>query len=119
MLAKAVGFGCSLPQKPINRPGWWTGKLASFQRLATGVGERVDVCPKMDSPNWHQWGKSFYRQRQGATCRTAQSALTVILRLISSGLTSIILLVLGTVNLQLQGWFISVSLRPILGIAAA
>ena len=34
-------------QKPISRPGWWKGKFALFQMLATVV---VDVCPKADSP---------------------------------------------------------------------
>ena len=48
-----------------------------------------------------------------------QSALTVILTLVVSGLTSVVLVVLGTVNLQVQGLFISVSLRPILKIVAA
>ena len=47
-----------------------------------------------------------------------ESALTVILKLVLSGLTSIILVVLGTVNLQFQGLFVSVSLRPILKIVA-
>ena len=35
-----------------------------------------------------------------------QSALTVIFKLVISGLTSIILIVLGTVNLQFQGKFV-------------
>ena len=47
-----------------------------------------------------------------------ESALTVILKLVLSGLTSIILVVLGTVNLQFQGLFVSVSLRPVLKIVA-
>ena len=45
---------------------------------------------------------------------TAQSALTVILKLVISGLISIILIVSSTVNLQLQSWSVSISLRPIL-----
>ena len=35
------------------------------------------------------------------------------------GLTRVILLVLDAVNLQFQGQFVSISLRPILGIVAA
>ena len=50
---------------------------------------------------------------------TAQSSLTVIFNLVPSGLTSIILIVLGTVNLQFQGSFVSISLRSILRIVAA
>ena len=48
-----------------------------------------------------------------------ESVLTVILNLVISGLTSFILVVLGTVNLQFQGLFVSVSLRPILKIVTA
>ena len=50
---------------------------------------------------------------------TAQSALTVIFRLVFGGLTGVILLVLGTLNLQFRGPFVPVSLRPVLEIVAA
>ena len=50
---------------------------------------------------------------------TAQSALTVVLKLVIGGLTSIILIVLSTVNLQFQGRFVPASLRPALRIVAA
>ena len=36
---------------------------------------------------------------------TTESALTVILKLVTSGLTRFILIVLSTVNLKFQGWF--------------
>ena len=49
---------------------------------------------------------------------TAQSALPVIFRLIPDGLTSVISVVLGTVNLQFQGCLVSISLRPLLRIVA-
>ena len=49
----------------------------------------------------------------------AQSALTVIFKLIISGLTRIILIVLDTVNLQFQGPFVPISLRSLLEIVAA
>ena len=48
-----------------------------------------------------------------------QSAPMVTLKLVSRGLISVILIVLGTVNLQFQGQFISISLRPALRIMAA
>ena len=48
-----------------------------------------------------------------------QSALTVIFKLIISGLTRIILIVLDTVNLQFQSPFVPISLRSILEIVAA
>ena len=47
---------------------------------------------------------------------TAQWALRVIFRLVHGGLTSIISVALGTVNLQFQGPFVPVSLWPVLGI---
>ena len=48
-----------------------------------------------------------------------QSALTVILNWSCSGLISVTLIVLSTVNLQFQGQFVPISLRPALGILAA
>ena len=42
-----------------------------------------------------------------------QSALTVIFKLVISGLTTVMLIVLNTV------WFVSISLRPVLGTLAA
>ena len=51
--------------------------------------------------------------------KTAQTFLTVIFKLVVSGLTSSILIVLDTVNLQFQGPFIPISLMPVLGAVAA
>ena len=99
-------------QKPINRSGWWKGRFALFQMLATGG--RVDICPKADSWPRNQWGKSFYRQKEGLHAETAQLALTVIFKLIVGGLTSIILVILGIVNLQFQDPFVPISLKPVL-----
>ena len=48
-----------------------------------------------------------------------QSALTVIFKLVLSGLTSVILIVLSTINLQFQGQLVAISLRPVLRIVAA
>ena len=56
---------------------------------------------------------------RGLHAETAQSALTVILKLVIGGLTSVVLIVLSTVSLQFQGWFVPISLRPVLGIVAA
>ena len=107
-------------QKPIKRPGWWKGKFALFQMLATGGGGHADVCSKTHSLHTsNQWGKGFYRQKEEASCRKQNSFLTVIFKLIIGGLTSVILVVLGTVNLQFQGLFVPISLRPVLKIVAA
>ena len=101
--------------------------------------EERKVCFILDAGSWWRgrWWKSvqrptpatwqpvgqelFYRQTLGvvgATCRTAELSLTVIFKSVIGGLTSIILIVLGTVNLQFQGPFVSISLRPVLRIVA-
>ena len=47
MLLKGVWVRLLAAQKPINRPGWWKGKFALFQMLATGAGGRMaDISPK-------------------------------------------------------------------------
>ena len=74
LLPKGVCGGVWLlaAQKPINSPGWWKGKFALFQMLATGGGKVVNICSKADFPTiGNQWGKSFYSQKEGATCRNS------------------------------------------------
>ena len=71
-------------------------------------------------PN-NQWGKNFFIDRRWGLWElhaTAQLSLTVIFKSVIGGLTSIILIVLGIVNLQFQVPFVSISLRPILRIIA-
>ena len=81
-----MGVWLLATQKPINRTGWWKGKLALFQMPATRSG-RADVCPKVDSPfTDNQWGKSFIYRRRGLYAEIAQLPLTVILKLIIGGL---------------------------------
>ena len=64
-------------------------------------------------------GKSCYKRKEEVPAETAQSALTAIFKFGHRGLASAILAVLGTVDLQFQGQFVSISLRPALGIVAA
>ena len=82
----------------------------------------VDICSKADSPNPQQAeGESFYRQSVcvgGLHAEMAQSTLTLIFTLVISGLASIILIVLGTVNFQFQGPFVPISLWSVLRIVA-
>ena len=59
------------------------------------------------------WGLGGYMQKHHSTF------LTVIFKLVISVPTSIILVVLGTVNLQFQGPFLPISLRLILRLVAA
>ena len=62
---------------------------------------RADVCPKADSqlPPVTSWARGFIDRRRGLHAGTGQSAVTVIFKLVTGGLTCIILVVLGTVNL--------------------
>ena len=62
--------------------------------------------------------RAFIDGGRGLHAETAQSALMVILKWSCGGLISIILIFLSTVNLQFQGHFFRIFLRPILGIVA-
>lgn len=64
-------------------------------------------------------GQKFYRQREGAACRAALSALTVFLKLVVGWSGQCHLVVLSTVNLQFRSWFVHISLTPVLRIVAA
>ena len=95
------------------------GKVALFQRPATGGGEGGRLSKGRLPPPDNQGARAFIDRGRGLPAETAQSALTGILKLVMGGLTSIILIVLGTISLQFQSQFVSTSLRPILGIVAA
>ena len=80
----------------------------------------MDACRKADPPPTDsQEARAFVDCGRGLHAETAQSALTVNLKSVISGLTSVILGVLGTVNHQFQALFVSISLRPVLGMVAA
>ena len=92
--------------------------------LATVEERVVDVCSKADcltaspdpQPSPNREVRAFIdRSGRVATCRNS----TVVFKLVISGLTSIILMVLGTVNLQFQGPFAPISSWPVLRIVAA
>ena len=105
-------------QKPLNRPGWWKGKFALFQMPAT-AGEcrhlsRGWLSPPPPHTLASSGARAFTDRRRGLNAKTAQSALTVIFKLVIGGLTNIVLAVLGTVNLQFQGPFAPIPLRPVL-----
>ena len=80
----------------------------------------TDACRKADPPPTDsQEARAFIDCRRGLHAETAQSALTVNLKLVISGLTSVIVIALCTVSLQFQDQFVSISLRQILGTVAA
>ena len=120
---KSVWIWLLTAQKPITQARLAERKVCFISNAGSWRKGRVaDICPKADSPPpGNQWGKSSYRQSGGGGlyAETAQLALTVILKLVISGQTSIILIVLSMVNLQFQGQFVPISLRPVLGIVAA
>ena len=67
----------------------------------------------------YQWARALYRQRERAMCRNSNQLCQSSWNWSCGGLISVILIVLSTVNLQFQSWFVSISLRPVLGIVAA
>ena len=112
--------GCSLLKSAIQRPGWWKGKFVLFWMPAALVG-RADSFQKLTPPppTDSQGARAFTGEGRRLHAETAQSALTIILKLVIGGLTSVILIVSSTVSLQFLGWFVPISLRPVLGIVAA
>ena len=95
---------------------WWSlaARCPEANKQATLVERKV--CFVSDASNWvvrvvghlskgrhpltgSQWGKSFYRQKGSYGQKRRKSALTVIFRLVIAGLSSVILIVWGTVNL--------------------
>ena len=78
--------------------GGWKEKFALFWVLAPRA-ERVGSCPVADSPSLTV-GRSFLDGGRQLPAETAQSALTVILKLVISSLISVTEIVLGTVYLH-------------------
>ena len=108
-------------------------KQLSFNKIRNKKKKRK-VCFNSDARNWGEGGHLFKGQlphlqpeeeellwtEEGSYLQTKYSqALTVIFKLVIGGLTSIILVVLGTVNLQFQGCLVCISLRPVLITVAA
>ena len=77
------------------------------------------LLSKGQLPLNNQEARAFVDRGRGPHAEAAQSSLIVILKLVIGGLTSIILITSGTVNVQFQGPFISISLSPILRTVAA
>ena len=64
-----------------------------------GLGEERMSAQRPTPPTDNQWARALWAEGAGYM-QKQQSALTVTLNLIISGLTSIILIVLSTINLQ-------------------
>ena len=102
-------------QKPVGMVGGKESVLYFRGWAARGEGR---LLPEGWFPATKPEDNSIYRWRELHVERRP-SALTVNFRLVIGRLTSVILIVLGTVNLQFQGRFASISLRPFLGTVAA
>ena len=100
LVERKVYFRC----QPLGVGEGWAGGYLSRGRLPTLATSGA---------------RAFIDRRRGLHAETAESALTFIFRLVIGSLISITLVVLGTVNLQSQGPFVPISLRPVLGIVAA
>ena len=75
-----------------------------------GLGGQTPVQRlTLPTPTDHQWARAFIDGGRGLHAEIAQSTLTVILKLVIGGLTSIILIVCSRVSLQFQGQLVSIS----------
>ena len=83
-----------------------------------GRGQISVQRPTLPPPTpYNQGARAFIDGGRGLRAETAQSALTVILKLVIDGLTNVILVVLSTVTLQFQS--ICISLRPPGGVSVS
>ena len=78
--------------------------------LILNVVSRGQGCPEV---NCTTPPISFYRLREGATFRKSTVTSQDPLKSVTGDPISVILIALSTVNLQFQGQFVSLSLRPI------
>ena len=76
-----VESGCSA----LKMQGWWKGKFALFQEWKYG-GSRWTVVQKIITSNHashdNQWSRRFIDERRGFHAETAQSSLTVFLKIV-------------------------------------
>ena len=73
-------MGLLATQKPIMRQGCWKGECALCWMPARRLGGTP--VQRLTSPCPATGGKSYYRLSEGLHVETAQSALTVILKLL-------------------------------------
>ena len=84
--------------------GWWTSIQRLTSRTLTTSGARDFTDPSRGG---------------GLHAGTAKSSLTVVFSLVIGGLTSDMLVVLGTTSLQFHHPLVPISLWPVLGTVAA
>ena len=126
MMKLKVRSGCLLLQIPIDKIG---GKESLFyfgcwqQRGESQVW--AGSCLKAATPTSPTLSPAISGQEllwtEGRGCKQRQQSQLWYSswNWWCSGLITVILIILSTVNLQFQGWLIPIFLRPILGIVAA
>ena len=79
----------------------------------------VSIVQRLTLPAYSQEARACIDRGRQLHAKTAQSASTVILKLVIGGLTSITVTILSTVSLQFQHRFVSSFLRSVLRTVAA
>ena len=76
-------------QKPVKRPGWWKSLLYFRYWQVEGQGEWMSVQKPTPSPppppHWQSEARVFIDRERGLYAESAQSALTVSLKLVIRG----------------------------------
>ena len=125
------------PRRSLLGGQTWVSRCWCYQECVVPLARRPQVvkparlverqvCLISDASNWEGKGDGHpskgrlpsHADEQRVTCRTAPSALTVIFRLVSRGLTRILCVVLGTVNLQFWDPFVPISWQSVCKISA-
>ena len=101
-------WGLDARHPKANKTGQLVDRKACFISDPSNWVGRVDICLKANcpitpAPRDKQRVRAFIDRGRGLRAEPAQSALKVSFRLLISGLTSVVLIVLGTVHLQCQG----------------
>ena len=108
-LVARSGVWVLVDQKPVKRQVWWKVCFILDASNWSGGGQtpvqRWTLSLAPATPTDSQWTRAFIHRGRGLHIETV---LTVILKFVSSDLTSVILIVLSTVSLQFQ-----VSLFPV------
>ena len=92
--------------------------LDAGNQVCGGEGRRLSKGQLPTPQPDNQGARAVIDKGRGLHAETAQSALTVISKLVMDGLTRVILIVSSSINLLFHGWLVFISLRTILGIVA-
>ena len=85
------GVGLTVRCPKVNKQARLVERKVCFNSDASNLGVRADICPKANSPH-----RTFIGWGRGGLHAEQQSQLQIV----TGGLTSVVLIVLDTVNLQ-------------------